>query len=76
MIKFILIFAVVLACIWLWRYNREADTQLRQRKNKTTAPVLDMVPCALCAMHIPEGDAIQGKKGMYCCADHHHRAEP
>lgn len=72
--KFLLIISVVLVGIFLWRSNRRAD--LKQMPRKTATPPLDMVRCALCSVHVPSADAVQGKKGSYCSADHFHRAEP
>ena len=77
--RFLLIILVVLAGIWLWRASRRADSQLKPQKPPAkSAPMepLAMVRCTLCAVHIPAVDAVQGKKGPYCCADHLHRAEP
>lgn len=73
--KFFLILVVVLAGIWLWRSNRQADPKLRQQDTKAAAPPLDMVRCALCEVHVPSVDAVAGEKGVYCCMDHLHRAE-
>lgn len=74
--KFYLILGVVLACIWLWRSNRQSDPKLRRQNTKPTPEPLDMVRCALCAVHVPASEVVQGKKGVYCSAGHRQRAEP
>lgn len=73
--KFLLVILVVLVGIWLWRSNRQADPKRHRQQPKAAPEPLDMVRCALCSVHVPSGDAVQGKKGVYCSADHLHRAE-
>lgn len=73
MSKFLLILLVVLAGIWLWRTNR--PTGLKSTPKAEPKP-LEMVRCSYCAVHLPLADTVQGKKGVYCCADHFHQAEP
>jgi uncharacterized protein len=73
--KYYLILLVVLAGIWLWRTNRKADPKF-SRKNASKPPEPQaMVRCALCSTHLPLVDVVQGKKGVYCCAEHRQRAE-
>ena len=74
--KLFLILAVVLFGIWLWRTNRESDPKRHRQPTKATPAPLEMVSCTLCSMHVPAVDAVKGKKGLYCTADHFHRAEP
>lgn len=74
--KLLLILAVVLAGVWLWRSNRQSDPRLHREKTKVEPPPLDMVRCKLCSVHFPATDGVQGKKGWYCSADHRQRAEP
>lgn len=74
--KFLLVLLVVLVGAWLWRTNRQSDPKLKQQTPKAAPKPLDMVRCALCSVHVPSVEAIQGKKGVYCCADHRQRAEP
>ena len=74
--RLLLVLAVVLFGIWLWRSNREAKAGLKEEKPKHAPPPLDMVGCTLCSVHIAVVDAVQGRNGPYCCADHRQRAEP
>lgn len=39
-----------------------------------TAPQ-DMVQCAVCAVHLPRSDAVAGRLGLYCSAEHRAHAE-
>ncbi len=65
----LLILAAVLAGVWLWRNIRGSDAS--GQSAKTDEPVLqDMVRCRQCGMHIPGSEAIVGKQGSYCSAEH------
>lgn len=74
--KFLLMLSVMVLGIWLWRSNREAKSKLGQETRAAKSRPLEMVGCALCAVHIPAVDAVAGRKGLYCCLEHRHRAEP
>lgn len=73
--KFVLVLLVVLVGIFLWRSNRQAEVKRRRPPNGTPAPIA-MTRCALCSVHVPLVDAVQGSKGLYCSADHLRCAEP
>jgi uncharacterized protein len=74
--KYLLVLAVVLVAIWLWRNSRRGD---ESRKNTagggSTAQPQDMVQCPVCSVHLPRTDALPGPDGrLYCCAEHRLRA--
>ena len=74
--RLLLVLSLVLFGIWLWRSNRETKAGLKQEKPASAQPPLDMVGCTLCSVHVAVTDAVQGRKGPDCCADHRQRAEP
>ena len=74
--KFLLLLAALLLGVWLWRSNRTLDPKLKRQQPRASPQPLVMVRCTLCAVHVPSGDAVQGNNGVYCNADHLHRAEP
>ena len=74
--KFLLLVFVVLIGVWLWRSNRLAAPKPDTKAAPAATDPQDMVSCAFCSVHVPAGDAIPGKKGVYCGADHLARAEP
>lgn len=76
MTRFLLLILVLLAVIWLWRSARQAEPKLKQQKPPPTVAPQEMVRCTLCSVHLPAADAVMGKKGPYCCAEHRQRAEP
>lgn len=73
--KFLLLIAIVLLVVWLWRGNREEDRE-RGTGARRTPPALpqDMVQCPVCSVHLPRSDALPGPDGrFYCCAEHRAR---
>ncbi len=73
--RWLLVLFAVLLLIWLWRSNRQAgpgDVPSR----KVTPDPQPMVGCSLCSVHVPAAEAVHGKSGAYCCAEHRRRAEP
>jgi uncharacterized protein len=74
--RLILILAVVLGIVWLWRSARQGQLKKDPPRSKQISAPQDMLSCNFCSVHIPSSDAIQGQKGVYCCAEHLYRAEP
>lgn len=75
--KFLLVLAVVVIGVWLWRTGRQ-DRVSRDpvESAKNPAAPQEMVTCKLCEVHFPRADAIAGQQGLYCCSEHQQRAEP
>lgn len=70
--KYLLVLAVVMVAIYVWRNNRVTDrAQSRPPPTPPTSrlPVV-MVACQQCGTHLPQGDTVQGELGPYCSADH------
>ncbi len=74
--RLLLVLLVVLAGVWLWRSNRQARSEFAPKKPEPSPQTLEMVGCRLCSVHVALVDAVQGKKGLYCCFDHRQQAEP
>lgn len=74
--KYLLVLAVVLIGVWLWRSGRLADQQRKAPPSKPAAEPQDMVRCQLCSVHFPKADSVPGKLGAYCSVEHRQRAEP
>jgi uncharacterized protein len=74
--KFLLVLAVVLVAFWIWRSNRAADRPPSQRRGPDPTKAIDMVVCKVCGVHCPKTDAVAGRLGMYCTAQHRGQAEP
>ena len=74
--KYLLLLAIVLIALWLWRNGRRGEVPrgTTTRAGPTAQPQ-DMVQCAICAVHLPRTDALPGPDGrLYCCAEHRLRA--
>ncbi len=77
--KYLLVLVVVLIGFYLWRSSREGrepPAVRRPGKPPGAAPSIEMVQCAHCGIHCPSTDAIAGKHGVYCTAQHRREAEP
>ena len=74
--KYLLVLAVVLVVLWLWRSGRRADSHAAGAARSKTSQQQDMVQCPVCLVHLPRSDALPGPKGqLYCCDEHRQRAE-
>lgn len=71
--KYLLVLAVVLIAVHVWRSNRKASSPPRKPAAKAGAPE-DMVRCATCSVHLPRADALAGSEGFYCSDEHRLRA--
>ena len=74
--KFVLLVLLVLIGVLLWRNRQPTERPVEKRTRQPDPAPLEMVRCSLCSVHIPAADAVQGKSGPYCCADHRQDAEP
>lgn len=75
--KFLLLLAIVLLLVWLWRSSRHHASSSDQPASPTTPPdPQEMVRCAHCGVHLPHGDAVVGRIGLYCSREHQQLAEP
>ena len=75
--KYLLVLAIVLVALWLWRNNRRVDKQQQPppAAQPPLAPPQDMVRCPVCSVHLPRTDALAGPDGrLYCCQEHRLRA--
>ena len=63
--KYIVLLLIVLGGIWWIRQQRKPDQAPRKPSGTQV-----MVPCGHCGTHVPEDDAIQGTRGLYCSAAH------
>ena len=77
--KYLLVFAVVMIAVWLWRNNRRVEKNEAQQRPRSAAtplpPPQDMVRCPVCSVHLPRTDALPGPDGaLYCCQEHRLRA--
>lgn len=75
--KFLLFLLIVLLATWLWRSGRrDTSGSDRPATPPSPSPPQEMVRCTLCGTHLPHSEAIVGRTGIYCCAEHRQSAEP
>ncbi|MDO9435817.1 PP0621 family protein [Hydrogenophaga sp.] len=71
--KYLLVLAVVMVAFYIWRNNRLEDHRSRETRKppptKSLAPTI-MVACRQCGTHLPENEAVHGRQGVYCSAEH------
>ncbi len=75
--KFLLLIAVVLLVLWLWRGSRAEDRPAGDANRRASAQPpqqQEMIQCPVCLVHLPRSDALPGPDGqLYCCAEHRAR---
>lgn len=62
--KYVVLIAVVLLVLWLLRPRRRVR-DAEQSRRPALAPE-QMVVCAHCGVHLPRGDALPGRGGVFC----------
>ncbi len=72
--KYLLVLAVVMVAFYIWRNNRVSDRAEAARRapppsGRPQLPTV-MVACPHCGTHLPENEAVQGRQGAYCSAEH------
>ena len=77
--KYLLVLAVVMVALWVWRNNRRNNRRVDRQERPPAPPPLpspqDMVRCPVCSVHLPRTDALAGPDGrLYCCQEHRLRA--
>jgi uncharacterized protein len=86
--KYLLIFGLTVAVIWLWQSKRRSSLtdkaqarqpqpqQTKQTKSRTQKlPATEIVACDVCAVHLPQAEALIGGHGVYCSDTHRRQAE-
>ena len=73
--KYVLVLAVILIAVFVWRSNREVRKPPPGRPGKGDVKAIEMVRCDVCGVHCPRVDALAGKRGLYCTAQHRSQAE-
>lgn len=69
--KYLLVFLIIFLVAWRWRSMREAEqAQTQHKKAQSKALPVDVVECTHCGVHVPQADAVHGKRGVYCSNGH------
>ena len=73
--KYLLVLAVVMVAVYVWRQNRRADIEAQRPEPPRPAPRAPqtpalMVTCLHCGTHLPPAEAVKGHLGWYCGSEH------
>lgn len=70
LIKLMMLVAVVIGLVILWRRFKawQIGSQQRQQKGVASPPL--MVRCAQCQLHLPQDQALRANNQWYCCDAH------
>lgn len=72
MFKLILIIGVVMVVLWVMRGQRPQVPPATPSR-PADPPKQQMLACAQCGLHLPQGEALPGRGGVFCSEAH--RAE-
>ena len=74
--KFLVVLLVIVAVVWL---VRSAGRRVSGAAPPPPPLQDSIVACMQCGLHLPRGEALPGRGGVYCCETHrslHERAHP
>lgn len=71
--KYLLLILLVLVVIWALKRNR-TDKPAPPPQDSPNQPS-NMVACTHCGIHLPQDEAVNGEKGVYCSTDHRTAAQ-
>lgn len=63
--KYLLILAVICAVWWFIRRNARPSLHKQAPKDGAPAPQ-PIVACQFCGVHLPSGEALPGRGGVFC----------
>ena len=66
--KFVLLLVIIAALVWLTRRGRRRVSG--GDAPPPAAPKEAMVACAQCGLHLPNGEALPGRGGLFCSEAH------
>ncbi len=75
--KYLLLLALVGCVYYAWRKQRRAGdgqapgTGAAPQAGRHPAAPQDMVPCAVCGVHLPQGEALTDGRGRHFCGAQH-----
>ena len=77
--KYALVIGLVLVVFWLWRSSRQAGAGNKKQTPTSQKPTAlekatEIVACQVCQVHLPRNEALTGRRGLYCSAEHRQQA--
>lgn len=69
--KYLIWLLVIVLAIWAFKRSRRVNSDANQAKPPAPpATPANMAVCLHCGIHLPQDEAVTGKKGLYCSTDH------
>jgi len=70
--KYLLLILIVLAVLWFVRAGRRRVAPPPTRPTAAASPPQQepMLACAHCGLHLPRGEALPGRGGVFCSEAH------
>ena len=73
--KYLLLLLVALLIIWQWRGYRDREARKQPPPRGSAEQPIETVACLHCGTHVAAADAVKGRQGSYCSAEHRLRHE-
>ena len=80
--KYLLIFGLTIAVIWLWQGKRRSALSEKTRQQKPNnqgrprqLPTTEIVACDVCSVHLPRAEALTNGSAVYCIEAHRRQAK-
>ena len=74
MLRLLLLLAVVIGVLLWWKHSQRGRRETPPPATGPAAPEA-MLRCAECGLHLPSSQALPGRGGVYCSAEHRQRHE-
>lgn len=69
--KYLLLIALLALVFFMLGVKRARPPEVKKSpKPPVELPPQDMVSCAQCGLHLPQGEALPGRGGVFCCTAH------
>jgi uncharacterized protein len=69
--KFFVLLLVLLFAVWLFRHRNPSLGRPNQKRSpEGKVEPMPMVACLHCGVHLAQGEAVQGARGVYCSSEH------
>lgn len=73
--KLLILLLTVLGGVWLWKRGRRLEQSKPAPPESPRREVQPMLSCPVCGVHVPQTDAVAGRRGSYCSVAHRRQAE-